>query len=311
MATGCVNLPLDNVDGTPSVQRELIRQEQGASFYSESDLTDGVWLEFEDPNGTSQTIGGYLGQPENGRKSLILALDGASTFDPSGGTYNARDFHETFCTSFRDAGFSTWSLVSTECGTAYGQEDLAELLATIDWLGTVGCELLDIERVYCIGYSTGGTLAILASRQRTLSGAISIGGYTQANQFTDNYFLYQIIAALFPNNVGACQLGATLAFYGPPDSPAWDTLDSVSHINELQNPLLFIHGTADAISEPENAYAMQRRYDTGLAAGEDLVPLSFLFIEGGDHFVARHDVGIRQIMIDYLQGFEPDTNEPD
>jgi dienelactone hydrolase len=310
LAAGCIPALPDNIDDAafpPS--RTVFLERDGAVFSMEDGSESAIWLEIDRPDGSGR-VGGYLSLSDGDRRSLVLFLPGASTYDASGGLQAAHDFHTIFGQPFQEAGYSIWTLLTRECGTAYGQDDLTDVLAAVDWLGDKGKAALGADRVYMVGYSKGATLAILVNQQRDLTALVSLAGLTQPDQLESGWLLYSLVADLYPSNVGICQLGTTLETYGRPGDPGWDALDSVSRIGEFRRPMLFIHGTVDQIYYTYNTTAMQDRYDAGLAAGQTLADLEFWFVEGADHFAMRDDPVIRQKTLEYFAEFEPAAQAP-
>lgn len=300
---GCLpSFPL-NVDvGAPN--REVVDAGAGARFLSEEGLEDTFWLEI-DRMGEPGAVGGYLSLGAH-RGALVLLLPGASTFARGGTIGKTRGFHLEFGPLIRQQGYLTWTLATRECGTAYGQGDLADVIEAIDWLDGEGKTLLGVSRVYVIGYSTGATVATLLSRHRDVDAIVAIAGIAEPDQFVELWGLYDLLRRIYPFNEGFCQLGATLDFYGPPGATGWTELDTVERIDELRVPELFVHGSNDLIYSVENTLHLRDRYERRMAEGSTLpAPLEFMILEGGTHFdvVERADV-LERIGV-FLEMFEP------
>ena len=281
--TSCTAILPDNVDALQEVPRTPIREAGGARFAAEDELTDGVWLEV--PRAAEPGyVGGYLSSDDAHRGALMIVLPGASTYYQGAMVAKVRDYHAHFSAMLRKTGLRTWTLAVRECGTPYGREDLADLLAALDWLADGGTAVLGVERVYVVGYSSGATLAILANERRTVSAVVAIDGLTGPTQLERYWGLYRFIADLFPRNTGLCQLGSTLDAYGPPGATAWEALDAVGRAAELRNPMLVLHGERDFVFLVENARVLRAAYETIQAQGTRVPEVKFTYLPTGDHF---------------------------
>ncbi len=276
----------------------------GGRFVEDAAFDDAVWLEI-DRTGTEGTIGGFLSTNENSRAALILMLSGASTLTFGGPRGVAIKNHAQYSGEYRDAGFLTWVLMLPECGVPYGGQGVDDVVEVIDWLEGGGKDVLGVERIYVLGYSTGGTIANLVNLRRSVTASVSVSGLTQPDQFREDRRLFEFVAGLFPNNEGMCQLQATLDAYGAADSPGWDALDVVSRVDELQNPMLVIHGTEDFVYSLDNARNLEAAYIERAASVDDLVPLEFLYVEGSGHFLQDENLELRPIIVEYFERFEP------
>ncbi|UCD28800.1 MAG: prolyl oligopeptidase family serine peptidase [Planctomycetota bacterium] len=300
---GCQWIPPVNVEANTFADRVIVDILDGAVFYSEKGIDDGLWLEIERINEPG-IVGGYISQNNNHRGALIILLNGASTYEPGGAEGRARVFHQYFGPFFRNAGYLTWFPVVRECGTAYGQGDLADLIEAIDWMERSGKVLLEVNHIYIFGYSTGWTLATLANRRRRVDAVVSISGITQPDQFKTMWSLYSFISQLFPHNTGVCQLRSTLEYYGPPESPTWEYLDSVNHLDEFLAPMLFIHGTDDYIFGIDNTLALEHRYREQIAQGEALPQMEFMYFPFG-HSIPVSNPEVIELIIEFFDRFNP------
>lgn len=300
VTAGCLPALPDNTTAGPP-QRTIVAEEGDIVLAAEAGLEDTLWLEVPRPGGG--TVGGYLSQGPSSRRSLVILLHGASTFLSGGSTAAARQFHLTRGQVFRDAGYRTFALDFQECGTAYGQAEVEDLVAFIDWLDANGKEILEVDRVYTYGYSVGATAAILANRQRAIAGVASISGLTQPDQFEEAWSLYYVAALIYSTNEGLCQLGTTLTTYGPPGSPGWAALDTVSQLHELKSPMLVVQGTEDQIYSSQNGWSLQAAYLAASAAGVALPPIEFLLLPGQDHFAPLDDPTATAAVLDFFERF--------
>ncbi|UCG32208.1 MAG: hypothetical protein JSU68_11135, partial [Phycisphaerales bacterium] len=262
---GCGVVPIINIDA--GLAALVVYQEDGRARLAVQDgVEDGVWLEV-DRVGEPGAVGGYLSQNANERDALVILLHGASTYDPEGTYGKARDFHQEYAPDLWPFGYLTWSLAVRECGTAYGQGDLADALEAIDWLDAEGKALLGVERVFVIGYSTGATVSTLVARHRQVDGVVSMGGLAEPDQLEELWSLYDWLRTLFPQNTAMCQLGSTLDYYGPPGSPAWAALDTVAHVDELKSPALVVHAALDQVFFVDNTMHLQEQCEARLGEG--------------------------------------------
>lgn len=298
LGTACTTILPNNVDAPQDVPRTLVREAAGARLAAENGLSDGLWLEVPRAD-ESGYVGGYLSQNAAERGVLLILLPGASTYYPGGMVAKVRDYHDHFSAMLRKTGFATWTLAVRECGTPYGREDLADVLDALDWLSGGGATALGLERVYLVGYSSGATLATLASERRAVRAVVEIDGLTEPAQLETYWGLYRFIADLFPENTGLCQLRATLDAYGPPGAPGWSALDAVSRVAELRSPLLVLHGERDFVYLPDNARDLQAAYDAAKAGDDNVPDVEFDYLPTGDHFNPIE----RDSVVDEVLGF--------
>ncbi|MCA9244723.1 MAG: prolyl oligopeptidase family serine peptidase [Phycisphaerales bacterium] len=306
IGAGCIPPPLpDNLEAD-APHRSLLREAPRAVVRQEDGVLDAAWLEITRDDG--KAVGGYVSLQKSPRGALVLLVDGASTFQETGSDAQALTFHRDFGADLRAFGFRTWSLSVQECGTAYGQDDVDDLVAVLDWLDDVGLEALNVERVYIVGYSTGATVTQIASQRRKVTAAVSLAGLSQPDQLEELYDVYRWVSDLYPHNAGLCKLADTLAFYGPPGSMAWEALDSVSHVTEFKHPMLFVHGMRDIIYFPENTLAMEMAYLTARGRRAGVPEMTFKYLPEGEHYTVRSDPAVRLSVIRWLETFEPDPS---
>lgn len=311
----CLVLPLlagclpENIGASPHPGRTLVSESASAALYTEDGVDTSFWLEAERGDEPGR-VGGYLSDPPAHGAGLVLLLCGASSFDPEGPLGVTRYSHHFFQDDFSARGLRIWTIQRRECGTPYGQDDLRDVLQAIDWLEREGGAWLGVERVYLYGFSTGGTVATLANRQRNVTAVVSIGGLTRPDQFWQQRGLYETLTDLFPQNTGICQLKSTLDQYGPVDSPGWQTLNTVDHLEELRNPSFFIQGGLDLVYSSENLLKLRARYEQLQAAGATLAPAEFLFLPTADHARPVNDPVVIGKTLDFLVRFEPSPDPP-
>jgi len=297
MVCGCLPpLPVNagdwpNVDGAAPAYLE-------AAPPDAAEVADAAWLAVprsDEPG----TVGGYLSH--DAAPDLVLVLTGASTYYWGGPGEKVRDYHEGFSGKLRAEGFRTWTLAPRECGTAYGQGDLADALSVLDWLDGGGREQLGAERVLVVGYSNGGTLAYQLAVRRHVDAIIAVSGVTRADDFERHYGFYGFIATLYPSNIGLCQLGTTLRTYGSPGSPAWSALDAVSHAGDLKSPLFGIHGARDFVFHPDNARAFQQALEQQRGGGAAVPEFEFYYPAHLNHFDVIEDPDVFPRIVAFLR----------
>lgn len=229
-------------------------------------------------------------------------LPGATGMNPAGILEKARNYHDMPAGFYREAGYMTLVLAPRECGSAYGQDDLADVIDVVDWLNRAGKATLGVERIYVWGYSTGGMLAMLLNRHRPVQAMVSLAGLSSPAQFGAFPFFYGALSGMFSRNAAFCQLGATMGTLGGAE---WNVLDNVAHLEEFTSPMLFVHGTGDLIITTANTWAVADRYGQLLASGTALPLMEFMYPPLLDHFtiIRRPDVIAR--VIEFFEQFEP------
>lgn len=297
---GCGPLLPDNrTDGHPT-EKEPQFAVGRVVFSTLPGVYDSLWAEIPRSNGDG-TIGAYVSTNISSRNAWILLLDGAATVSLDGNVYQALYFQDSFGKNFQQAGFRTVSLVTSECGGPYGQQDLLDVIDAVDWLQGEGRAELQIERLYVVGYSMGGMLSNLLNRYRTVDAVVSISSLAQPDQFEDNYLIYRWITDNFRTNEGICQLKSSLEFYGPPGSPGWDHLDCASRLAEMKAPMLLIHGERDFVLPASNTRAMQRAYEQARADGQPLQNMEFLLLDDVGHFTTTDDPRVAIRVIEFIE----------
>jgi dienelactone hydrolase len=300
--TGCLPALPENVD-IPQPDRTPVYEAGGATFASEEGVSDALWVEIPAADG-SRTVGAYLSEDDPSARGVVILLHGASTYDPLGQVGVVRQYHREFSPFYRQAGYRTLTLDFRECGTAYGQGDLEDLLTAIDWLQGAGRNIAGADRLYTVGYSVGATIAILANRQRQITAVASICGLTSPRHVEDLWSYYQLAYSIYPRNQGICQIGVTVDTYGLPWSPGWDVLDTVGHITELRSPMIAFQGTNDQIFSSDNLVMLDEAYHAAVDSGAVLPPVSIVYLDGYDHFVPLRDPGVYEAIFAFFRQFE-------
>ena len=300
----CIPVLPPNTEAEPAFARSAVLQDLRLTYHTEAGLLDGHWVDLVRSDG-SGTIGGYLSTASHTRDALVILLHGASTGHQEGAVGSAREFHEQAGKVMRSMGFRTFAPAVQECGTAYGEGDLTDIVEIIDWLDAGGRETLRVNRVYILGYSVGATLATLTNRERMVTGVVSLAGLASPEFLEAQWPLLNLIGNLYPLNEGMCQLRTTLRTYGQPGNPAWDVLDSVAAMDELQSPMLLVHGLRDGILPVDSVLALEQRYLERVAEGAILPQLDFMFIPNGDHGTVMTSDAVVERIVDFFNRFEP------
>jgi pimeloyl-ACP methyl ester carboxylesterase len=301
MAAGCLPPLPENGKAIEPPRRQILMETPDSRMAAEDGVENGVWLEVF--MGDGRSVGGYLSQNESPRRALVILLHGASTFAVQGSLGSTRDTHLKSAPMYWEEGFLTWSLMVRECGSPYGQGDLEDLITAIDWLDAVGRDTLDVDKVYVLGYSVGGTQALLLNRFRHVDGIIEVSGLVTPENIQRDYLLFYLAGAVYPLNLGVCQMFDTVQYYGLPGSPAWVYLDTVAHIEALRNPMLAIHGVEDRLFAATAAQALQARYEELLAEGVPLQPIEFVFLPGVGHFPDFSSGPVKEAILGFLDRY--------
>lgn len=293
LAVGCIPALPVNIGREPPVEWTYAGELAGAQVLLDPVIPDAVWIDAPraEPPGA---VGGYLSLEPADARTLVLMLPGATTFYPSGVRDKVRDYHADFSGVLRMAGFRTWTLGLRECGAAYGQGDLDDVLAALDWLGIGGAAAIGIEQIVVVGYSSGATVAIRVALERELAAVVAISGLARGDQFRRDWGFFRFLADLYARNEAFCQLGATLDYYGGPDSPTWAELDSVARVEELRSPLLLIHGRRDRVYEVANAESMEAACADARTRGVPLPPCEAVYLPNAGH------IGL--LVLEHVQG---------
>jgi alpha-beta hydrolase superfamily lysophospholipase len=230
-------------------QRKWIFQPSDRTWWGGLAAAEGmqdVWIEFHSRDAGQQVKlhGLWLPQPK-ADAPVLLYLHGAR-YDVRGSAHRMRRMHElgfsVLGIDYRGFGQSTPGLPS---------ETLAaeDALAAWDWLAT---QRPGASR-YLFGHSLGGAIAVQAATAAPgLSGLIVEGSFTS-------------IADVF----------GTFKWGWLPISPLiTQRFDAAANIGRVNVPVLVVHGSEDALIQPELGRALYER------ARE---PKRFVLVEGGSH----------------------------
>lgn len=293
---GC--LP-ENAGSAPPIARADIEKTGQYLLASELNVEDALWLEIL-PDGDAPGIGGYLSPDPGTLRSLVVIVPGATTIPENGTIAHALEQERDLGRPFRDAGFRTWTLARSQCGTPYGEDDYRETLAAIDWLQRDGAARLGVERIFLLGYSTGATVAALISCDRELDGVAVVSGLLEPAQIFAARLGMEFLAAVYPRNEGFCQVGSTLRHYGKNGDPSWERLNTVARLNELKSPAIFVHGGDDIIYFSFGFFDLVSRFHQLRDSGVELPAVEFLYLPEGDHFETIMSDSSRRAMVDFF-----------
>jgi pimeloyl-ACP methyl ester carboxylesterase len=293
---GCIPALPQNLGIEPNLERSLAQEYERAALFTEPDLT-GYWLEIDRAGGPG-TVGGYLSpRASDATSPLVIVLPGASSFYDEGMVAKARDYHDNFLAHVHATGARAWTLVVSECGTPYGQGDVADVVQAIDWLEGGGRDSLGVNRVFVLGNSSGSTVALLTSLERATDGVIAVSALTTLDDFDANTWFYDLIGDLYPLNAGICQFDDTLRAYGPPGSDAWNAFSITKRVTDLRSPVLVMHGAQDIVFGVRNAEKLERAYQQTVAQGLPTQPMEFVYVADGTHLdMFEHPTVIRQVV---------------
>lgn len=304
---GC--LP-ENVGADPAKPRAALLASDSFSLATEIGTDGALWLEISSTH-DAPAIGGYVSPEPTPRRSLVVMLPGATTWEEDGVVGHALYFHRGLGPYFENQGFRVWTLARQECGTPYGGEDLAQSLAAIDWLQREGMGVLEVDRVFLLGYSTGGTLAALIGTMRELDGIAVVSAILDPRQIFVLRGGFEFFGAVFPNNENCCQIRDTLRAYGPQSNPAWNRIGIIDRLAEIQSPTLFFHGALDLVHLSFAFVDLRRRHAELVASGANLVPMEFLLLSDGDHFATVLEDSSRASILDYFARLEQGNRAAD
>lgn len=304
-----------NCDPPPITDLKEIAATDTARMFIEPGVFDAFWLEVDMP-ANDGVVGGYLVKAAAEGSSLVILLDGASTFKAGAGRESSLTFLRDFAFEFLNVGMCVWSLDLAE-NEPYGTRDADQLTAAIDWLDSGGRDFLDVENVYIVGYSTGATTANVLNTRREVTAIVSMAGLAQPNQVIEFAELYRNVTALFPCNTAMDQMRITVDACMAGEC---DALDVVRRVADIRNDTLFLHTDDDFIYQSANSRALQAAYADHIKAlqanatdadGTELpllrpIPkLDFRILPSGGHFFYVDDPQVRDVIVEYLMQYEP------
>ena len=126
-------------------------------------------------------------------------------------------------------GYTVLRLEQRGYGSSSGQADLS--LWPVDMAACAAAMTGIVERVWAMGQSTGGTMALIAAtRYNCFAGAVSIAPFCSLNRIVeDNPHARAILEARF----------------GPLQEKHFDAANALETVGTLQKPVLIVQGTSD------------------------------------------------------------------
>jgi len=303
LAAGCTDLqyfiPAVNCTAPPLPEVVVVEEHGRAARGTLAGVDDAQWLQVARQSRPG-VIGGYLSPEPGTRGSLVLLLSGASTSYADARVAAVLSFFRGYGDEFRRAGFRLWAPVLSE-GGPYATDEVDDVVEVLEWLDSGGLELLSVDRVFVVGYSTGATTANFVNLRAKATAVVSLAGLTEPEQLQRNAVLYHRITDLFPCTTGMLQFRRTLDHY---DAVGWDEFNVVARVAEMRNPALFMTAADDIIYEPANVRNLQAAYEQALAAGAMLPELTFEYVPSGGHFAYVQAPELFDVVVRYLEQFE-------
>ena len=209
---------------------------------------EDVYVSIESPNGQKERIHGWWIPAQIQSDKTLLYLHG-SALNISANVDHARRFHNlgfsVFLVSYRGYGLSDGEFPSE--AQMYADAEAA-------WNYLVKQLHINPDRIFIYGHSVGGAIAIdLAVRQPDAAGLIVEATFTSIFDMARLKYRYRLL---------------------PVGLIVEQKFDSQKKVGHLKIPVLFIHGTKDALVPPE----MSRRLYEKTSA-----PKRLTFIRGGGH----------------------------
>ena len=230
-------------------QRKWIFQPSDRTWWGGLAAAEGmqdVWIEFHSRDAEQQVKLHGLWLPQTRADAPVLLYLHGARYDVRGSAHRMRRMHElgfsVLGIDYRGFGQSTPGLPSE----ALAGEDA---LAAWDWLGA---QRPDAAR-YLFGHSLGGAIAVQAATTAPgLAGLIVEGSFTS-------------IADVF----------GTFKWGWLPISPLiTQRFDAAANIGLVKLPVLVVHGSEDALIQPELGRALYERASQ---------PKRFVLVQGGSH----------------------------
>lgn len=303
LATACTDfqyfIPAVNCAASPLPEVVVFEEHGRAAWGTIAGVDDAQWLQVARQSRPG-VVGGYLSPEPSPRGSLVLLLSGAGTSHAEARVAAVLSFFRGYGDEFRRAGFRLWAPVLSEAGP-YATDEVDDVVELLEWLDSEGLELLSVDRVFVVGYSTGATTANFVNLRARATAVVSLAGLTEPEQLKRNADFYRRVTDLFPCNTGLRQFRRTLDHY---DAIGWDQFSVVARVAELRNPALFMTAEDDLIYEPANVRNLQAAYERALAAGAVLPELTFEYVPGGGHFAYVQAPELFDLVVSYLKQFE-------
>ena len=209
---------------------------------------EDIYVSIDSPNGQKERIHGWWIPAQIQSDKTLLYLHG-SALNIGANVDHARRFHNlgfsVFLVSYRGYGLSDGEFLSE--AQMYANAEAA-------WNYLVKQKQIKADRIFIYGHSIGGAIAIdLALRQPDAAGLIVEATFTSIFDMARLKYRYRLL---------------------PVGLIVEQKFDSQKKVGHLKIPVLFIHGTKDALVPPE----MSRRLYEKTSA-----PKRLTFIRGGGH----------------------------
>ena len=209
---------------------------------------EDIYVSIDSPNGQKERIHGWWIPAQIQSDKTLLYLHG-SALNIGANVDHARRFHNlgfsVFLVSYRGYGLSDGEFPSE--AQMYADAEAA-------WNYLVKQKQIKADRIFIYGHSIGGAIAIdLAVRQPDAAGLIAEATFTSIFDMARLKYRYRLL---------------------PVGLIVEQKFDSQKKVGHLKIPVLFIHGTKDALVPPE----MSRRLYEKTSA-----PKRLTFIRGGGH----------------------------
>ena len=209
---------------------------------------EDIYVSIDSPNGQKERIHGWWIPAQIQSDKTLLYLHG-SALNIGANVDHARRFHNlgfsVFLVSYRGYGLSDGEFPSE--AQMYADAEAA-------WNYLVKQKQIKADRIFIYGHSIGGAIAIdLAVRQPDAAGLIVEATFTSIFDMARLKYRYRLL---------------------PVGLIVEQKFDSQKKVGHLKIPVLFIHGTKDALVPPE----MSRRLFEKTSA-----PKRLTFIRGGGH----------------------------
>ena len=209
---------------------------------------EDIYVSIDSPNGQKERIHGWWIPAQLQPYKTLLYLHG-SALNIGANVDHARRFHNlgfsVFLVSYRGYGLSDGEFPSE--GQMYADAEAA-------WNYLVKQKQINPDRIFIYGHSIGGAIAIdLATRHPDAAGLIVEATFTSIFDMARLKYRYRLL---------------------PMGLIVEQKFDSRKKVGHLKIPVLFIHGTEDALVPPEMSRRLYEKTPS---------PKRLIFIKGGGH----------------------------
>ena len=238
----------------------------------------------------------YVKEPmgPSNRKALLVAHSSSSD------TYEAALLAALqWGNVFAPLGYTVVAHAYNEADSGYGQHDLQDTLDAIDWLDSPGADELGVDRIYLQGTSRGGIIAYQAAYRCSSHKLAAV----VADRGVSNFLLMDVnadayIAGAFGSSIQRA-VELTLQWIGvmPDEAPEpWMDISAAYNIENIQVPMLVLHGDRDEVVPFEQALDFQERVRR---AGRD--DIEFYLAEGRGHLDLGFEPEFRVVVQEFLE----------